>query len=478
MSNRYKRIKIYKTFDFCPNSPVDILKGALYIDTKTNKVVFQLKFINMQNKKIKAVYINVKGFNELKEKLENKQYSYLDINASKGEEFGVNNLKELNDNTIREINISIDKVVFSDNSIWENRGEHIVTRKQLEIIQDDYCNIVNDKLNENESESDLRLNKYYYPIHEKDYWVCICGAYNSNQNKECYKCGLNKKETFKYFNKNSLKIELEKQEKIEEENRKQREEERKKTIKKLKIIIPIIIGIIIIIIVSWLIYNKINPSAKDILDEGDYVRYLDATGTIRECKVLYDFNSQYGLQIVTTEPVEDMAIGNKKSEDLAKQSYNNAIGSLNDKANEYKNTDFSTMARSIGSNPENPNKEGGYYSNFVGAPTKSEGYKGSDTNYETDSEQIEKIGISIDEKYWLASRDTRYEYNSYSTLASTISFYIRTSTDKELISRMSFDGWTVPFEKKAGIVPVFNIKDNIKIKNGDGTKNNPYILAE
>ena len=471
MSSRYKKIKTYNEFDFFPDSPIDILKGALYIDTKTNKLVLQLKFVNMQSKNIKAVYINVKGFNELGEKLEDNTYSYLDINAKQSEEFGIDNLKELNDNTIREINVFIDKVVFFDNSIWKNTKKNSIKRKQRPLIKNEYNEIIED-------ESGLQLNKYYYPIEEKDYWTCICGTYNSNQNKRCYKCGLNKDETFKNFNENSLKAKLKNQKEIEEQSRQQWEEKKNNIIKKLKIILPIIIGIIVIIVGSYLIYNKVNPSAKNILEEGDYVKYLDAKGTTRECRVLYDFNSQYGLQIVTTEPVEDMSIGDEENEELAKQSYNNAIENLNNKANEYKNTDFSTMARSLGSNPETPDKEGSYYSNFIGASSKSESYKGSDINCEIDNKQLEKIGLSIDEKYWLASRDTSYQYNSYSLSASTIAFYIKTSKSSEMISIMYFSGWTVPFEKTAGVVPVFNLNDNIKIENGDGTKNNPYILRK
>lgn len=474
MSSRYKQIKIYQAFDFFPNSPIDILKGALYIDTKTNKIVFQLKFVNMQGKKVKAIYINIKGFNELGEKLEDKEYSYLDMKVKKGEEFGADELKELNDNTIRKITVILDKVVFIDNSIWKQNTDNAIKRSQQKKIENKYITVISNEL----YEKNIKLDTFYYPVQEKHYWICMCGTYNSNESNECYKCSLSKKDVFKYIDRNWLETELEKQKDIEKEIQEQKENEKKKRLKKIKIIIPIIIGILIIIIGAYIIYDKLNPSVKDILEEGDYINYLDGTGVTRECRVLYDFNSQYGIQIVTTEPVDSLTIGDKSSEDLAKQSYNNAIKNLNDKANEYKNTDFSTMARSLGSNPESPNKEGSYYSNIISVPVKSKSYKNSDNNYETDSKQIKKINLSIQEEYWLASRYTNYESNSYLKSASSISFYLRTSEDKELISRMSFDGWTVPFEKTDGIVPVFNIKDNIKIKNGDGTKNNPYIMAE
>lgn len=474
MSDRYRQVKLYKTFQFCPNSPIDILKGALYIDNKTNKIVFQLKFINMQNKNIKAIYINVKGFNELGEKLEDKEYSYLDIYARKGKEFGTNQLKELDDNTIRNITVKIDKVIFEDNSIWENKEEHLVERTELKLIPEKYNNIVVNKLNETNTD----IKTFYFPTEKDAYWSCLCGTYNSKENNACYKCCLNKEKVFKYFKEDSLKKDFEKQEQKNKQMKKQKEEKKEKLFKKAKIILPIIFIIIIIILAIFTIYNKINPSAKDVLKEGDYVQYLNSKGTEMECRVLYDSKSQCGLQIVSTETVENLTIGDDNDESLTIESYNNAIKNLNNIANNYKNSKISTMGRSIGSNPSEPDKEGSYYSNILGAPQKSKKYRGRDNNYEDDNKQIEKIDLSVNKSYWLASRDTNYDSNLYLKDASTISFYVRTSSSHELISRMDYSGWTVTFEKTKGVVPVFDLKDNVRIKSGNGTKDNPYILSE
>ena len=81
MSERYKQVKLYENFKFYPTSPIDILKGDIYIDNMTSKAVFQLKFINMQDKHIKAIYIQIIGSNDLGEKIENQEYTYLDLNV-------------------------------------------------------------------------------------------------------------------------------------------------------------------------------------------------------------------------------------------------------------------------------------------------------------------------------------------------------------------------------------------------------------
>lgn len=204
MSERYKQVKLYDNFSFCPSCPVDILKGAIYIDTVTNKAVFQLKFINMQEKYIKALYIQIKGYDDLGAELENKEYSYLDLNIKTGQEFGTKQLQELSNNTIRNIEITITKVIYANNEVWENKNDIVYDRFPLQCIDDNLLSIARQKA----TEQKLQLNKIYYPTQNNNYWTCICGIYNSNSNERCYRCKSEKKENFNQYTKISLKKEL------------------------------------------------------------------------------------------------------------------------------------------------------------------------------------------------------------------------------------------------------------------------------
>ena len=46
------------------------------------------------------------------------------------------------------------------------------------------------------------------------------------------------------------------------------------------------------------------------LKDGNYVRYIDKNNIERDCVVLYDANSNYGVQIITMDTVEDVDLGN------------------------------------------------------------------------------------------------------------------------------------------------------------------------
>ena len=118
-----------------------------------------------------------------------------------------------------------------------------------------------------------------------------------------------------------------------------------------------------------------TPTIDNTVKEGDYVWYNDAKGKQRKCIVLYggenENYSRYGLQIITTDIVENIVLGSESTvssdEDfyIGRMVYNNLISTLNTKAEEYRNKEdgIAIKARSVGSLPDNPESEGGYYSN-------------------------------------------------------------------------------------------------------------------
>ena len=226
------------------------------------------------------------------------------------------------------------------------------------------------------------------------------------------------------------------------------------------------------------------------LEEGDYVWYTDKKGTRRKCIVLYDKSSEYGIQIITMETVEDVEIGNgtgisktfQSPNDqyfiTALESYNNAIVMLNSKAMDYMNEDYATDARCVGSVPNDKNLEGsGYYTHtsswFSAYDNK---FKNGDGHYKIDFEQMEKIGgiIIIDKGYWFASRTIDamsaavypniYVCDPPITNGIANIFQLNSSTKKS-------------FSKTKGLRPVFTLKDEVKITGGSGTEDDPYTLG-
>ena len=289
MSDRYKQVKLYDNFKFCPVCPVDILKGAIYIDNLTSKAVFQLKFVNMQNKIIKAVYIQVKGYNDLKEKLVDKEYQYLDLKVCQSQEFGTEQLKELDNNTVRNIDITINKVIYENDEIWENKNTVVYDRTSLNLIDSNLSFVAKMKA----TEQGLQFNNTYYPTENKNYWTCVCGTYNSSDNDKCYKCMCNKKIVMNYFSRQQLENYLE-QYNHQQEIQRLETEKKKKTMKnKVKSILgkTLIIAFIlcIVILIYTIAYKHMSVyskymKAQKYIENNNYVEAINILNEIIDYK--------------------------------------------------------------------------------------------------------------------------------------------------------------------------------------------------
>lgn len=256
MSDRYKQVRLYQNFKFYPTSPVDILKGAIYIDNITNNAVFQLKFVNTQDKYIKSVYITVVGYDELGKELENKQYSYLDLNIRKGVEFGTEQLKELSNNSIRNINVTVDKVIYVDNEVWENQNTVGYDRTNLQCVDDNMLFIATRKA----TKQRLQLNNIFYPVQNDNYWTCMCGTYNPNSNNNCYRCNCSKDLIFNEFSKSKLESEF------KEYNKHKDEKNNIRKLKNQKILKVFIILFILSLVIGIFIYNTKKSNILISLD--------------------------------------------------------------------------------------------------------------------------------------------------------------------------------------------------------------------
>ena len=149
------------------------------------------------------------------------------------------------------------------------------------------------------------------------------------------------------------------------------------------------------------------------LKAGDYINYNTGTsrGTIL-CRVLYDASSEYGLQIISDKNVADVTLGGSDW-DTARDSYNNAITTLNNEAGKYLNRAYATDARCVGSVPTNQN---GTFTNknsenagpvqlpFTSSVSGANNMKDADTNYTIDQTQMNNLNIwTTGNYYWLAS---------------------------------------------------------------------------
>ncbi len=172
-----------------------------------------------------------------------------------------------------------------------------------------------------------------------------------------------------------------------------------------------------------------NPDALAIKAKpGDYVKYdtgIDGVGEngdgIVTCRVLYN-DDTYGLQIISDKNIEDVTLGGDIWEE-ARDSYNNAIEILNEKAEYYATSSpYAIDGRCVGSvptigtdgkfNAKNTEDVGPVQLQFTSTVEGANEMKNFDNNDKTDYEwmiKLENSGIkemwTTGEYYWLASRD-------------------------------------------------------------------------
>ena len=213
---------------------------------------------------------------------------------------------------------------------------------------------------------------------------------------------------------------------------------------------------------------------------GDRVYYDTGNTSIEnqgiiECIVLYDSSSEYGVQIIAADTVDTVILGDSNF-NTAMNSYNNAITTLNAKAEEeYLNTTYASDARCVGSVPNNKNTEAGNFTSEYSYMSSYTSFKDADTNYETDYNQMGTLNIRrANSDYWLASRSVDSD-----TLSSY--FNVRYVNTYGIVKGLDFcyvgsSGNIRANERSKGFRPVFTLKSGIKVTEGDGEAT-PYTLA-
>ena len=233
------------------------------------------------------------------------------------------------------------------------------------------------------------------------------------------------------------------------------------------------------------------------LKAGDYIEYDSGSNGKILCRVLYPIDSEYGLQIITNKNVKNVSLGtNENNWEKGKESYNTAIEDLNNEAEAYMNTKYAVDARCVGSVPT-VDEEGMFIEKNKGTETtvilppstwssytKPNGWENDNTgcydadiNYEKDEVQMKNMieEEETQEVFWLASRIV--DSNS-----SGCGFGIRNMDGKGDIQGMDLCGvFSIGIVygslRESGFRPCLSLRTDIKIVEGKGSKEVPYILG-
>ena len=234
---------------------------------------------------------------------------------------------------------------------------------------------------------------------------------------------------------------------------------------------------------------KTSNKVGNILKAGNYVYFYSRNNIQRKCIVLYDSSSSYGIQIITEDTLENVEIGNgtgrAQSNDTASfntamTSYNNAIRTLNTRAESYLNTTYASAARSVGSVPYNANNDtaGMFTSSYDYMSNYNGKLKNTDNNYLTDWNQMQKLEIQISNaEYWLASRIVNSTSSSSRFSVRYVGFtgYLHEDYLACRIYSSGEDADSYSYTK--GLRVVFTLKPEVRVTGGNGTSSSPYTLG-
>ena len=288
MSEKYTIVQHEKRLFWLQNCPVLLHSYALTKNNTNNSIFLQCKFENIADKPIKAMNIAVKCSDVSHQELANvDNFPYLDINVQPYTLFGDKTPVALPNNTTRNVRIIPLKVIFSDDTTWENTSERAYELAEYEQqpisslgeLVDQYKRDLHKICTDSEKHN-------YLPANVNGFTVCGCGKVVLPDTQYCASCGVDFSKLFAINNSEILHTEQqqydEEQQKIalqEQQDKLQKETQQLQYRKKLRKIISIISCIVLVIIIGTVAgttYSRYRQEQEAIRQEQEALEKTQA----------------------------------------------------------------------------------------------------------------------------------------------------------------------------------------------------------
>ena len=288
MSEKYTIVQHEKRLFWLQDCPVLLHSYALTKNNTNNSIFLQCKFENIADKPIKAMNIAVKCSDVSHQELANvDNFPYLDINVQPYTLFGDKTPVALPNNTTRNVRIIPLKVIFSDDTTWENtfeRAYELAEYEQQPIsslgeLADQYKRDLHKICTDSEKHN-------YLPANVNGFTVCGCGKVVLPDTQYCASCGVDFSKLFAINNSEILHTEQqqydEEQQKIalqEQQDKLQKETQQLQYRKKLRKIISIISCIVLVIIIGTVAgttYSRYRQEQEAIRQEQEALEKTQA----------------------------------------------------------------------------------------------------------------------------------------------------------------------------------------------------------
>lgn len=170
---------------YSKGSPIILEACALYLDRTTNNCIAQLKWRNIDSRPIKAVMIEIDGFDAFNQPLEPFTYQYDRLQTSQGKTFGEKVPVTIPSNNTVRFDIRLKAVSFVEGNVWEGDAPFsALPQPRNNTISPELLEQYKRDLRESGCESAAK----YEPQKFDGLWQCGCGSWQTIGNK-CLNCG-------------------------------------------------------------------------------------------------------------------------------------------------------------------------------------------------------------------------------------------------------------------------------------------------
>ncbi|MGI5900094.1 MAG: hypothetical protein ACOX8S_09285 [Christensenellales bacterium] len=193
-NERYSLIEVFDNDMWVPKSPVEVLQGALIMDSLVGQHCLQLSLLSSTDKRISSVYIDIFCYDDQGEPIFDEPVSviYKDIINTKGVAFGEDETHYLRSGRVTKVQCFVTRVVYGDGRVWRGQDEPVrISAHDFDELGDDLKAIFNELL-KNSFYSSIDTEYRFLPRQDEHFWVCTCGRANENDNTSCQRCGMNR----------------------------------------------------------------------------------------------------------------------------------------------------------------------------------------------------------------------------------------------------------------------------------------------
>ena len=250
MSEKYTIVQHEKRLFWLQDCPVLLHSYALTKNNTNNSIFLQCKFENIADKPIKAMNIAVKCSDVSHQELANvDNFPYLDINVQPYMLFADKTPVALPDNTTRNVCIIPLKVIFSDDTTWENTSERAYELAEYEQQPISSLGELADQYKRDLHKICIDSEKHnYLPANVNGFTICGCGKVVKAGIPSCPACGVTIEKLFGLNNAAALQEHLENYQTAQAKSQQQQQTKKREMRKRVRRLI--IAGIIAVLAIT------------------------------------------------------------------------------------------------------------------------------------------------------------------------------------------------------------------------------------